>query len=100
MISIAEAKSRRDNIEVEGIIKELSEPRTVKTKYGDAQVCDAYLTDDQDRIKLTLWGDDIKKVNNGDKVQIRGGYTNEFRNEIQLSVPRKNGEITVVKSDS
>lgn len=96
MISIKEAKSRRDNIDVEGTIEEVSEPRTVRTKYGEAQVCDAYLVDGDDRIKLSLWGDDIKKVSNGDKVQIRGGYTTEFRNEIQLNIPRKNGEITVV----
>lgn len=96
MISIKEAKSRRDNIDVEGTIEDLSEPRTVKTRYGEQQVCDAYISDGNDRIKISLWEDNIKKVSNGDRVQVLGGYTSEFRNEIQLNVPRNNGEIKVV----
>ena len=36
-------------------------------------------------MKLTLWGDDIKAVNVGDKVQITNGYTNEFKGEVSLT---------------
>lgn len=96
MVSIQDAKNKRVDIDVEGTVQEISEPRTVHTKYGEAQVCDAYLVDGDERIKLSLWGDDIKKVKNGDNVQIRGAYTNTFRNEVQLNIPRKGGEITVV----
>ena len=97
MASIKEAKNQRNNIDVEGTIKDLSEPRTVTTRYGESQVCDAYLEDDSgDRIKLSLWGDDIKKVKNDDKVSIKGGYTNTFRNELQLNIPRKSGELKVI----
>ncbi len=97
MASIKEAKNQRNNIDVEGTIKDVSEPRTVTTRYGESQVCDAYLEDDSgDRIKLSLWGDDIKKVKNEDKVSIKGGYTNTFRNELQLNIPRKSGELKVI----
>lgn len=97
MASIKEAKNQRNNIDVEGTIKDISEPRTVTTRYGESQVCDAYLEDDSgDRIKLSLWGDDIKKVKNEDKVSIKGGYTNTFRNELQLNIPRKSGELKVI----
>lgn len=97
MASIKEAKNQRNNIDVEGTIKDVSEPRTVTTRYGESQVCDAYLEDDSgDRIKLSLWGDDIKKVKNDDKVSIKGGYTNTFRNELQLNIPRKSGELKVI----
>ena len=97
MASIKEAKNQRNNIDVEGTIKDISEPRTVTTRYGESQVCDAYLEDDSgDRIKLSLWGDDIKKVKNEDKVSITGGYTNTFRNELQLNIPRKSGELKVI----
>ncbi|MBI1658092.1 MAG: DNA-binding protein [Thaumarchaeota archaeon] len=97
MASIKEAKNQRNNIDVEGTIKDISEPRTVTTRYGESQVCDAYLEDDSgDRIKLSLWGDDIKKVKNEDKVSIKGGYTNTFRNELQLNIPKKSGELKVI----
>ena len=57
MASIKEAKNQRNNIDVEGTIKDISEPRTVTTRYGESQVCDAYLEDASgDRIKLSLWG--------------------------------------------
>ena len=36
-------------------------------------------------IKLSLWGDDIKAVNVGDKVVISNGYTNEFKGEVSLT---------------
>ena len=97
MASIKEAKNQRNNIDVEGTIKDISEPRTVTTRYGESQVCDAYLEDDSgDRIKLSLWGDDIKKVKNEDKISIKGGYTNTFRNELQLNIPKKSGELKVI----
>lgn len=97
MASIKEAKNQRNNIDVEGTIKDISEPRTVDTRYGQSQVCDAYLEDDAgDRIKLSLWGDDIDKVKNEDRVSITGGYTNTFRNEVQLNIPKKSGELKVI----
>lgn len=96
MASIKEAKNQRSDINVEGTVQDMGDPRTVNTRYGEAQVCDAYLVDDTDKIKLSLWGDDIKKVKNGDRVSIQGGYTNTFRNEVQLNIPKKNGKIEVV----
>ncbi len=96
MVSISEAKNIRSDINVEGTIEDKGEPRTVNTKYGETQVCDAYLTDGTDRIKMSLWGDDIEKVNNGDKVSIQGAYTSTFKNEVQLNVPKKNGKLEII----
>lgn len=96
MVSIPEAKNIRSDINVEGTIEDKGEPRTVNTKYGETQVCDAYLTDGTDRIKMSLWGDDIEKVNNGDKVSIQGAYTSTFKNEVQLNVPKKNGKLEII----
>ena len=97
MGTIKDAKNQRNNINVEGTIKDKSEPRDVRTKYGDTKVCDAYLEDDHgDRIKISLWGDDIDKVANSDKVSIQGAYTTTFRNEIQLNIPKKNGKLEVI----
>ena len=73
MATIKDAKNQRNDINVEGTIQDMSDPRTVNTRYGEAQVCDAYLVDDSDKIKISLWGDDIKKVKNGDRVSIQGG---------------------------
>lgn len=97
MVSIKDAKNQRSDINVEGTIKSKSEPRTVKTRYGETEVCDAYLEDEVgDRIRLSLWGNDIEKIKEGDKVSIQGGYTTTFRNEVQLNIPKKTGKLEVI----
>jgi len=97
-MTIEDAKNQRSDITLQGTIEEKGEPRTVNTKYGETQVCDSYLKDDTGRIKLTLWGEDIEKVKNGDTVSIPGAYTTTFRNEVQLNVPKKNGKLEVVSN--
>ncbi|GIS96408.1 MAG: hypothetical protein CM1200mP23_2140 [Nitrososphaerota archaeon] len=62
-MTIEDAKNQRSDINVQGTIEEKGEARTVNTKYGETQVCDSYLVDESGRIKLTLWGEDIEKVN-------------------------------------
>jgi len=63
--------------------------RTVNLKSGGTiDVCDAVMADgetENDEIKLTLWGDDIKAVNVGDTVVITNGYTNSFKDEVSLT---------------
>ena len=97
-MNIKEAKNQKSDINVKGRIEEKGEARTVNTKYGETQVCDSYLVDDTGRIKLTLWGEDIGKVKNGDTVSVQGAYTTTFRNEVQLNVPKKNGKLEVVSN--
>jgi replication factor A1 len=35
---------------------------------------------------MSLWGDDIRKVQAGDRVSIENGYINTFKGENSLSV--------------
>ena len=97
MTTCEEAKQMRTGITITATIRDKGEPRTVNTKYGEAQVCDAYLEDDSGRIKFTIWGDDIQKVKNGDSVAIENGYTTTFRNEVQLNKSR-NSKMEVTPS--
>ena len=94
--SIADARNQRSDINIEGTIEDKGEPRTVNTKYGETQVCDAYISDGTERMKLSLWGEDIEKISNGDRVSIQGGYTTTFRNEVQLNVPKNKGSLKVI----
>lgn len=98
MVTISEAKNKRNDINVSGTIADKEAPRDVNTKYGPTKVCNVYLTDNEGgRIKMSLWGDDIEKFNNGDVVEITGGYTTTFRNEVQLNVPKKNGKLEKIR---
>ena len=88
-IPISEAKKMRSGVNVEAEVKSKGDSRTVNLKSGGTiDVCDAVISNgdtEDDEMKLTLWGDDIKAVNVGDKVVITNGYTNEFKGEVSLT---------------
>jgi replication factor A1 len=76
-------------MDIEGIIVEVPESRSVNLRTGGtANVCDCILQDETGSIKLTLWNEDIEKVQEGVKVKIENGYTNSFQGEVRLNVGR------------
>ena len=96
MTTAEEAKNMRNNINIEGTVERKGESRTVNKKAGGTiDVCDAYLVDESGEIKLTLWGDDIPKVQDGSKVKITNGYTNTFKGEVSLT-KGKYGQLEVL----
>jgi ssDNA-binding replication factor A large subunit len=90
-IPISDAKKMRSGVNVDAEVVSKGEPRTVNLKSGSGtvDVCDAVIANEdkseENQMKLTLWGDDIKAVNVGDKVVITNGYTNEFKGEVSLT---------------
>jgi replication factor A1 len=96
MTTTEEAKNMRNGVNIEGTVERKGETRTVNKKVGGTiDVCDAYLVDDVGEIKLTLWGDDIPKINNGSKVKLTNGYTNTFKGEVSLT-KGKYGQLEVL----
>ena len=98
-IPISDAKKMRSGVNVEAEVIGKGEPRTVNLKTGGTvDVCDATISNsdgtEENQMKLTLWGDDIKAVNVGDTVVIDNGYTNEFKGEVSLT-KGKFGKMTV-----
>lgn len=51
----------------------------------------AMVKDDTGEIKMTFWDDDAKKVKEGSKVRIQGGYVSVFRDELQLNADKEKG---------
>jgi replication factor A1 len=86
---ISQVRNMRSGINTKGVVKSMGDPRTVNLKSGGTiDVCDAVINDgetENDEIKLTLWGDDIKAVNVGDTIVITNGYTNSFKDEVSLT---------------
>lgn len=85
------------NVDISGEITEISEPRDVITKFGNSTVATAKIKDESGTVSLSLWGKQISLVSVGDKVDIKGGYTRTFRDEIQVSVG-KQGSIQKVEA--
>lgn len=83
------------NVVIEGKVIDISDPRDVNTRYGQRRVADATLEDDTGTIKLSLWENQIEAVKIGDRISIDGGYITEFRDALQLNLPRS-GKLNVL----
>jgi replication factor A1 len=86
-MKIGELKSGMRNVSVTGKVESIDEPRTVNLKAGGTNtVADARISDETGSIKLSLWGDDINKIQPGDTVSIENGYINTFKGEDSINV--------------
>ena len=95
-MKISELKSGQGKVDMVVDVKSKAEVRTFN-KYGkDLKVCNATVSDGSGDIVLSLWNDDIEKINQGDKVRVSNGYVSEFNGEKQLT-SGKFGALEVVK---
>jgi len=86
-MKIGELKSGMRNVSITGKVESVGEPRTVNLKAGGTNtVADARVSDETGSIKLSLWGDDINKIQPGDTVSIENGYINTFKGEDSINV--------------
>lgn len=93
-ISDINADSKKISLEAKVIEKE--PVRNVNTKFGQTKVCNAVIEDGSGQIILVLWGDEVDKVNQGDKIKIENGYAKEWNGSLQLNVG-KYGKMEIVK---
>src|SRR5947209_12212018 len=95
---IGELKPGMKRVDVKGKIVEVETPRDVQTKFGPGQVATATLQDDSGSVKVTLWNENISKVNVNDTIAIENGYVDSFKGQLQLNVGRY-GKIVVKATD-
>lgn len=95
-MKINEIKRGVSNINIQAKVIDISDSRDVQTKYGKKSVADATLEDDSGQISLTLWEEKISSIKVGDIVNVAGAYVTEFRDKIQLNIPRT-GKLEIVK---
>jgi replication factor A1 len=96
-MKISELRAGMSNVSLEAKVIDKSETKIVQTRYGKRSVANAVLEDESGEIKISLWQDQIKKVNVGDKVSISGAFVTTFRDSLQLNIPR-NGKIEIKKN--
>jgi len=78
------------NVSVEAKVLEKSDTYEVLSRFKDTthKVATAIIADETGTIKLTLWNEQINKVNVNDTVKVESGYVTSFKGEIQLNVGR------------
>jgi hypothetical protein len=60
-------------------------------EYGDEPYAIGFLKDETGEIKMTFWGDDIKKAKKGTQVRVIGCDVTEFRGQLQINPDRRRG---------
>ena len=97
-MEIKDLQARQGNVEIVATVKEISEPREFEKFGKTGKVANAIIEDVSGKIKLSLWNEQVDKVNVGDKVHIANGYVSEWQGELQLTTG-KFGQLEIVESD-
>src|SRR3989344_5617010 len=99
-MAIVDLKPKQGKVDIVVDIVAKETPREFNKFGKSGKLCNATVKDETGEMKLSLWNDDVDKVEVGDKVQITNGYVNEYQGELQLTSGRF-GKLEVVgKSDS
>jgi len=95
-VSDLKANSNVDEIVLK--IVEKSEPREIMKRFGGtARVCDLVGEDeDGNSVRITLWNDEIDKVDVNELVRIKDGWVKEWNNQLQISTGRS-GKIEKIE---
>ncbi|MBS3157661.1 hypothetical protein J4206_00050 [Candidatus Woesearchaeota archaeon] len=94
-MAVKDLQPRQGKVDITLDIVEKGEIRSFNKFGKEGSVCNATGRDDTGTIKVSLWNDEITKVNVGDKIKITNGYVNEWQGELQLSAG-KFGKLEIV----
>lgn len=86
---IKDLKYGMENVNIEATIDFVGE--TYGKGYGEDPYAIAFLKDGTGEIKVTFWGDDIKKAKPKKKVRILQASISEFRGQLQVNPNRRRG---------
>ncbi|HIH39224.1 TPA: hypothetical protein HA219_00660 [Candidatus Woesearchaeota archaeon] len=96
-MEIKDLHARQGNVDLTVEVVDKSAPRTFDKFGKQGRVCNAKIKDGSGvTITLTLWNDEIDRIDVGDKIKITNGYVGEWQGELQLSAG-KFGKIEVVE---
>ncbi len=90
----SDVKPGMRNIDLELKVVKKEEPHTFQSDSGEGRVTTAICEDDSGQVKVSLWNDEIDKVNEGDRIRIESGYSRLFKDEVHVSAG-KYGELKV-----
>jgi Single-stranded DNA-binding replication protein A (RPA), large (70 kD) subunit and related ssDNA-binding proteins len=77
--------SRRVN--VLGKVVEVGQPKEITTRFGEGKsVTEVVIGDETGKITLSLWGDQVSKVESGKTLYIDNGYISLVRGHMRLNV--------------
>lgn len=95
-MEVKDLKARMGNVDIVLTIVEKNPVREFDKFGKKGRVCNATAQDATGQISLTLWNDDVDKVNMGDKIELKNGWVGEYQGSLQLSTG-KFGQLSVLE---
>lgn len=84
-MKLADLRVGQGKVNVEVEIVSVGEVREFQKFGRSGRVATAVVKDDSGEMNLTLWNEDIDKVDIGTKLKVENGYVNQFQGEAQLT---------------
>jgi replication factor A1 len=81
-------ESRQVNVTVKVVSKGQAREIASRRDGSTHRVVDALVGDETGSLYLTLWDDNIDKVNEGDTINVKNGYVSLFRGSMRLNIGR------------
>ena len=90
------AEAKIDSLEL--VIREKGAARDFASRSGSTgKVCDAKAVDDENQeVSVSLWNDEIERVQPNDRIRITNGWAREWRGNLQVSAGRY-GKLEVLR---
>ena len=98
-MDIKDVQANKGNIEVVAEVVRKESTRTFEKFGKKGKVCNCLVKDASGQITLTLWNEDVDKVNEGDRIKVENGWCSEYKGQKQLSAG-KFGKIEIVEKKS
>lgn len=83
------------NLDLQLEVIEIEETHNFENENGKGRVATAICKDESGEVRVSLWNEDIDKVNVGDKIRIESGYSRLFKDDVHVSAGRY-GELKVL----
>ncbi len=93
----ADVKPGMRNIDLNVEVIEKGDVHTFQKDDGEGRVATAVCRDSSGKVKVSLWDDEIDKVDVGDNIRIESGYSRLFKDKVHVNVGRY-GELEVLNS--
>lgn len=94
-MKIEDINEESEDIDVEATVEKIEPTRAVSTKYGQGKLALAEIDDGTGSIELVLWGEQVDRVDEGDKIKVNSAFVRAFEDYLQLSIPRE-GSVEVI----
>jgi len=98
-MQIKDLQPKQGKVDLTADVIDKSSPKEFQKFGAPGKLCNIRVKDETGELMMTLWNDQVEKVNVGDKIRVSNGYVNEWQGEMQLSTG-KFGKLEIIGKSS